>query len=213
MSCSTGPQKLWNSFWHLYWELGSAGKESACNTGDLGLIPGLGGSPGEGKGYPLQFSVLENSRDCIVHGVTNSQTWLSDFYFTLLHFIQELRYHWKIGNCELDGICFSKCMGEESSWVAQTRSWWLIYREVGTFKKYLKVGWVGFDVKVDTGRERCRVIYWNGKRGFGFEVFEAVRIFWICLGSLKAEVKISLLIPASVWVVSTSLRHDGLEFA
>ena len=53
---------------------GSAGKESACNTGDLGSIPGLGRSPGEGKGNPLQFSGLENSMDCIVHGVTKSQT-------------------------------------------------------------------------------------------------------------------------------------------
>ena len=42
---------------------GSAGKESACNAGDLGLIPGLGRSPGEGKGYPLQHSDLENSMD------------------------------------------------------------------------------------------------------------------------------------------------------
>ena len=58
---------------------GSAGKESACNVGDLGLIPGLGRSPGEGKGYPFQCSGLENSIDCIVHGVTKSQTrqWLS----------------------------------------------------------------------------------------------------------------------------------------
>ena len=43
---------------------GSAGKESACNAGDLGLIPGLGGSPGEGKGHLLQYSGLENSMDC-----------------------------------------------------------------------------------------------------------------------------------------------------
>ena len=42
---------------------GPAGKESACNAGDLGLIPGLGRSPGEGKGYPLQYSGLENSMD------------------------------------------------------------------------------------------------------------------------------------------------------
>ena len=53
---------------------GSAGKESACNAGDLGLIPGLGRSPGEGKGYPLQYSVLENSMDCTVHEVAKSQT-------------------------------------------------------------------------------------------------------------------------------------------
>ena len=47
---------------------GSAGKESACSVGDLGSIPGLGRSPGEGKGYPLQYSGLENSMDCMVHG-------------------------------------------------------------------------------------------------------------------------------------------------
>ena len=52
---------------------GSAGKESACN-GDLSSIPGLGRSPGEGKGYPLQYSGLDNSMDCIVHVVTKSQT-------------------------------------------------------------------------------------------------------------------------------------------
>ena len=53
---------------------GSAGKESACNVGDLDLIPGLGRSPGEGKGYPLQYSGLENSMDHIVHGFAESQT-------------------------------------------------------------------------------------------------------------------------------------------
>jgi len=53
---------------------GSVGKESTRNVGDLGLIPGLGRYFGEGKGYPLQYSCLENSMDCIVHGVTKSQT-------------------------------------------------------------------------------------------------------------------------------------------
>ena len=53
---------------------GSAGEESASNAGDLGSIPGLGRSPGEGKGYPLQYSGLENSMDCIVHGVMKSLT-------------------------------------------------------------------------------------------------------------------------------------------
>ena len=52
----------------------SAGKESACNAGDLGSIPGLGRSPGEGKGYPVQYSGLENFMDCIVHGVAESDT-------------------------------------------------------------------------------------------------------------------------------------------
>ena len=47
---------------------GSAGKKSTCNEGDLGSIPGLGRSPGEGKGYPLQYSGLENSMVCTVQG-------------------------------------------------------------------------------------------------------------------------------------------------
>ena len=53
---------------------GSAGKESTCNAGDLGLIPGLRRSPGEGKGSPLQYSGLENSRDYTVHGVALDST-------------------------------------------------------------------------------------------------------------------------------------------
>ena len=53
---------------------GSAGKESACNVRNLNLIPGLGRSPGEGKGYPLQYSGLENSMDPIVHGISESDT-------------------------------------------------------------------------------------------------------------------------------------------
>ena len=56
---------------------GSAGKESACNVADLGSIPRLGRSPGEGEGYSLQFSGLENSMEYIVHGVTKSWTQMS----------------------------------------------------------------------------------------------------------------------------------------
>ena len=66
---------------------GSAGKESARNAGDLGSVPGLGRSPGEGKGYPLQYSGLENSMDCIAHGVAKSRTRLSRFHFHLKHFL------------------------------------------------------------------------------------------------------------------------------
>ena len=53
---------------------GSAGKESACNAGELGLIPGFGRSPGEEKGYPLQYSSLKDSIDCTAHGVTKGWT-------------------------------------------------------------------------------------------------------------------------------------------
>ena len=60
---------------------GSADKESTYNAGDLDSISALGRSPGGGKGYPLQYSGLENSMECIVHGVAKSGTRLSDFHF------------------------------------------------------------------------------------------------------------------------------------
>jgi len=60
---------------------GSAGKESTWSAGDLGSIPGLGKSFGEGKGYPLQYSGLDNPRDCILHRVAKSRIWLTDFQF------------------------------------------------------------------------------------------------------------------------------------
>ena len=59
---------------HKGFPCGSVGKESACNEGDLGSIPGLGRYSGEGKDYPLQYSGLENSMDYIVHGVAKSRT-------------------------------------------------------------------------------------------------------------------------------------------
>ena len=65
------------------WKL--VGKESAYNGGHPGLIPGLGRSPGGGKGPPFQYSGLENSVDCIAHGVAKSRTRVNDFHF---HFHQ-----------------------------------------------------------------------------------------------------------------------------
>ena len=69
---------------------GSDGKESACNVGDLGSIPGLGRSPGEGNGNPLRYPCLENPMDrgawrATVHGVTKSLTQLSYFAIFLSH--------------------------------------------------------------------------------------------------------------------------------
>ena len=61
----------------------SDGEESTCNEGDSGLIPGLGRSPGEGNSYPLQYSGLENSMNCMIHGVTKGQTQLSNFHFAI----------------------------------------------------------------------------------------------------------------------------------
>ena len=65
----------------------SVGKESTCNAGDHGSIPRLGRSPREGKGYPLQYSGLENSMDCLGHGVEKVPTRLSTFTFTFKAFI------------------------------------------------------------------------------------------------------------------------------
>ena len=72
-------------------------KASACNAGDLGSILGLGRSPGEGNGNPLQYSCLENPMDggawwATVHGVTKSRTWLSDFTFLMLY--DHLLWYW-----------------------------------------------------------------------------------------------------------------------
>ena len=84
---------------------GSAGTESACIVGDLGLISGLGGSPGEGKGYPLQYSELENSMDCIVHRVAKSWTKLRDFTFTF-----------SLTFCDIESLVFFKKIYKHASW-------------------------------------------------------------------------------------------------
>ena len=65
----------------------SVGKESTCNAGDPRLIPGSGRYPGEGKGYPLQYSGLENSMDYIVHGVTKSQISMQFYYVVIRIYI------------------------------------------------------------------------------------------------------------------------------
>ena len=71
-------------------------KESTSNAGDLGSILGLGRSPGEGKGYPLQYSGLEKFMDYIVHGVTKNQTQLSDCHFFTFQFGYTFKFekHW-----------------------------------------------------------------------------------------------------------------------
>ena len=97
----------------------SNSKKSACNVGDLGSIPRSGRSLGEGKGYPLQYFCLENSMNCIVHGVAKSQTWLSKFHFHFLKNFNTLEMplpfstdlhilQWKV-YCH-SYLCFSKYM-------------------------------------------------------------------------------------------------------
>ena len=72
----------WSRYAHTRFPDSSVGKESICTAGDPSSIPGSGPSA-EGIGYSLQYSGLENSMDCIVHGVTKSQTQLSDFHLPL----------------------------------------------------------------------------------------------------------------------------------
>ena len=87
-------QKIWG------FPNSSVGKESGCNVGHLDSIPGLGRPPGEEKGYPLQYLGLENSMDCIVHGMAKSQTWLSNFYF---HFLKDLGWPFSMRFIEFRG--------------------------------------------------------------------------------------------------------------
>ena len=81
--CSQGWEPLLIDPCYLQWGFpcASGSKESVCNSGDLGSIPGLGRCSEEGKGYPFQYSGLENPMDCVVQGVEKSQTRLSDFTF------------------------------------------------------------------------------------------------------------------------------------
>ena len=76
---------------HMGFPRGSAGEESARNAGDPGWIPGLERSPGEGKGYLLQYSGLENSMDFIVYGITKSRIQLSDFHSLSHELIQIMK--------------------------------------------------------------------------------------------------------------------------
>ena len=91
---------------------GSAGKGSAWNAGDLGLIPGLGRSPGEGKGYSLQYSGMENFMDCIGPGVTKSWTQLSNFHFHFTFFKFYSRRGWNgySSFCVLHFIAYWRCV-------------------------------------------------------------------------------------------------------
>ena len=105
---------------------GSAGKESTCNARDLGLIPGLGRSPGEGIGYPLQYSGLENSTDCIVHGIAKSQTRLVTGIINISH---HLLKHFETGGGSVPCIQGSllllseKAMAPHSSTLAWKIPW------------------------------------------------------------------------------------------
>ena len=96
----TSPHYAWNLTLALLalfsCQLSSAGRESSCSAGDLGSIPGLGRSPGEEKEYPLQYSGLENSVYCIIHGFTKSEhNWVTfTFTFCQLNTLQNSGIWW-----------------------------------------------------------------------------------------------------------------------
>ena len=137
---------------------GSAGKERACNVGDLGSIPGLGRSPGEGQGYPLQCSGLENSTDCMVHGILKSWSRLSHFHsltmfkvFCLIKKIKvyDLHYNWR---CSIN-----------------KKSWWI---ESTNFKIYL---WNRFFIMWKQSALFCNQCLWQGRDFPGGPVVKTLR--------------------------------------
>ena len=115
---------------------GSDSKESACNAGDQCSIPGLGRSPGEGNGYPLQCYGLENSMDreawqAIVHGVAKSWTQLSDFhskmvFITIKTCWRQSRAHCMLLVCctlfEYHTVCVYKNHGFDHTWLLDARN-------------------------------------------------------------------------------------------
>ena len=165
----------------LSFPCGSAGKESAWNVGDLGLIPGLGRSPGEGKGYPFQYSGLENPMDCIVHSVANNWTQLSNFHF-LSHVFLWLAHqfpsadkqynichiwslHQRKGAAPVTGVSTDRrCLGSTVSLLHRSRQlslqvqwlWW-----AGTDV------WLSYSVKVSLWSSFLPIFEWMSIRCWG----------------------------------------------
>ena len=165
--------KQWKQWEFLFWEapkslqmvtaarklkdtcFGSEVKASTCNAGDPGSVPGLGGSPGEGNGNPLQFSCLENPMDrgawwTTVHGVAKSRTWLSDFTFL-----------WRKAMTNLDSILKSRdftlptkvylikamifpvvMYGCESWTIKKAERWRIDAFELWCWRRLLRVPWM-----------------------------------------------------------------------
>ena len=94
--------------------------------GYLGSIPRLERSPGEGKGYPLQWSGLENSMDCIVHGAAKSQTWLNDFH-TFTHFADKGPYIQSYGFSS-NHVCMWE-LDYKESWAPKNLCFWTVMLE------------------------------------------------------------------------------------
>ena len=146
LHCSTAPVGLCNTL-HLLWGFPdiSVGKESGCSAGDPSSIPGWGRSPGEGNnGYPFQHSCLENSTDCIVHGITKSRTQLSNFH-------QQARKTLKTLENDktkplIGGPGSIQCYGWSNHWRAETKRWFCSYEK--QLYKIKKFTWIEIVVLV-----------------------------------------------------------------
>ena len=123
-------------------------KNLPANAGDTDLIPGLGRPPGEGKEYPLQYSGLENSMDCIVHGVAKSQTRLNHFHFQ--HDPIRRSKQWNLQWVEVGGPpsarsrkCRQKCqrIGSWTGGDAIPALMWMVHADDFQFAPLLFVSW------------------------------------------------------------------------
>ena len=113
---------------------GSDGKESACNVGDLGLIPGSGRSPGEGYGKPLHYSCLENSMDrgtwwATVHQVAKSQTGLSTHTYSIIYVYSIVQYDMCVCVCVCVCITIWKIIEEITGWGIQMHFCNYVYKQ------------------------------------------------------------------------------------
>ena len=147
----------------------SVGKESACNAGDSGSIPRSGRSAGKGIGYPFQYSGLENSMGCTVHGIAKSWTWLSEFHF---HFIWGFP-HSSVGK-------ESACNAGDSGWIPglgksagggvgyplqEAHSWASLVAQLVTNLPAMQETWVlslGWEVPLEKGKAtHSNILAWR----------------------------------------------------
>ena len=116
---------------------GSASEESACNAEDLGLIPELGRSPGEGNGCLFHYSGLENSTDCIVHRVAKNRTQLSDFHFDFVSLLQLLHSTTLWYTKGISAVCY--CKITQNLWWYRSVQVWLSIKQLQFTHPYDKL--------------------------------------------------------------------------
>ena len=135
---------------------GSAGKESTCNEGDLGSIPGLGTPPGDWKGYPFQFSGLENSMDCIV-----SRTWLSDFHFHFVDLWSQINFNFPLPKWNL-----------------------FLWKSLWQTTLLVRVWYSKIEVEVGEGKRKGKAYVW-GLEGYCIKCLFVLKQVFIVFGNIK----------------------------